>query len=301
MRRPWVVALLVPWAIAVSTTPADAGPITFNTALPVHTDEKIVREQVIWLRSTDDPSGMDRELNVIMVPSVLMYGVSPRLALFGILPFLYKDVRVATPMGRVDRSTSGFGDLTAMARLTAFIVDRKGETIRIAPFVGLELPTGADDEADALGRFPQPFQLGSGSWDPLGGVIFTWQTLRFEVDVSASYQLRTKANDFDAGDDVRAEASFQYRVVPWGQLGAGVPNYLFGVLELNAVWQGMDRIGDVSDRDSGGFTTYLAPGLQWVSLRTIVEAAVQIPVVQDSNGDALRNDFVVWLSVRRSF
>lgn len=299
--RPPIVALLVLAVALIAPAIAEAGPITSNTALPVHDGELIFRQQAMWLRSTGDPTPMARELDAIVAPSVLIYGANAELMLMGVLPFVYKHVAVTTPAGRVSRHTTGFGDLSAIARYTVFTDDAPGRTFRIAPFAGLKVPTGAQNEADALGRFPQPFQLGSGSWDPLAGAVLTWQTLRWELDVSGTYQLRTEANAFRAGDEARGDASIQYRIVPWGALGPGVPSYLFGVLESSAIWNGRDRVSGADDPNSGGFTWYLSPGLQWISLRTVVEGAVQLPVVRNANGQALKNDFVAVLSVRQSF
>ncbi len=244
---------------------------------------------------------MSRDLDALVAATVLFYGVDSRLMVLGVLPFMYKRIELTTPAGRVARHTTGFGDLTTVVRYTALAIDKPGETFRIAPFAGLKLPTGAQNEADALGRYPQPFQLGSGSWDPLGGAVLTWQTLRWELDVSGTYQLRTEANDFRAGDEARGDASFQWRLIPWGSLGAGVPSYLFGVLETAAVWDGKDKVSGTKNPDSGGFTWYVTPGLQWISERSIVEAAVEIPVVQQTNGLALKNDFIAVLSFRQSF
>jgi hypothetical protein len=125
--------------------------------------------------------------------------------------------------------------------------------------------------------------------------------LRWELDASGTYQLRTEANDFRAGDEARGDASFQYRLIPWGALGSGVPSYLFGVLETAAVWNRRDRAFGTEDPNSGGFTWYLAPGLQWISERSIVEGAVEIPVIRSANGLALKNDFIAVLSFRQSF
>lgn len=298
---PWVASLL--WAGALlCTNSAEAGPITFNTALPVNQEELILREQVIWLRATDDPSPMDRKLNVIAVPTVLVYGVHPRVALFGIVPFLYKRLDVTTPNGqRVKRSATGFGDLSTFVRVTALQIDRPGETMRLAPFAGLKMPTGATGIADDLGQLPPALQLGTGSWDPLGGLIFTWQKLRWELDLSGSYVVRTKANGFNAGDEARGDASFQYRVVPWGEVGPGVPSWLFAVLESNVVWQGQDKTAGVQNPDSGGLIWYLAPGLQWITYRTVLEAAVQVPVLSRANGLGLVPDFIARLSFRVNF
>jgi hypothetical protein len=141
----WMASLVLA-GILIWTSGAEAGPITFNTALPVHANELILREQVIWLRATDDP----------------------------------------TP-------------------------DRPQETIRMAPFVGLKMPTGATGIADDLGQLPPALQLGSGSWDPFGGLIFTWQKLRWEFDASGSYLVRTRANDFNAG--MRREVTHRFNIV----------------------------------------------------------------------------------------
>lgn len=298
MRR---MLLALAFVLGGCPGPLSAGPITFNTALPVHAGEWIVRQQTVWLRATDDPSPLGQELDVFVAPAVVVYGLNSRVALFAIEPFLSKQIEVTTPAGRVTRATTGFGDLTAMARVTALAVDRPGETIRLAPFAGLKLPTGRDDEADGLGRLPRPLQLGSGSWDPLLGTVFTWQTLGWELDASMSYQRRTEAKGFKAGDESRGEASFQYRLVPSGTLGSGVPSYLYAVVETNAVWRSRSRLAGVPDPDSGGFTWYVAPGLQWVTLRTVLEAAVQIPVVKHTNGFGLREDFTGLLSLRVSF
>ena len=296
------MALLVVAGTLIWASSAGAGPITFNTALPVNQEELILREQVIWLRATDDPSPTERNLNVIAVPTVLVYGVHPRVALFGILPFLYKRMDVTTPNGeRVKRTATGFGDLSTFVRVTALQIDRPGETMRLAPFAGLKMPTGATGIADDLGPLPPALQLGTGSWDPFGGVIFTWQKLRWELDLSGSYVVRTRADDFNAGNEARGDASFQYRVVPWGEVGPGVPSWLFAVLESNVVWQDHDEIAGVRNPDSGGLIWYLAPGLQWITYRTVLEAAVQIPVFSRANGQGLVPDFITRLSFRVNF
>jgi hypothetical protein len=299
--NPWSAVGVLSTVLLATSTVAEAGPITSNTALPVHSGELILREQVVWIRSTGDQSPRGRDLNVFMVPSVLIYGIDARLMVMGVLPFLHKRMAVSTPEGRITRETTGFGDLLAVARYSAVQLDWPGETIRLAPIVGVKLPTGAQKEADALGRFPQPFQLGSGSWDPLAGVVFTWQRLRWELDAEALYQLRTEANAFDAGDEARGDVSFQYRLLPWGPIGPGAPSFFYAVLESSAIWTGKDRAAAIEDPNSGGVAWYVTPGVQWISKRSIVEVALQLPAVQRRNGVGLENDFVAVLSFRRSW
>ncbi|ADE14792.1 hypothetical protein Nhal_1662 [Nitrosococcus halophilus Nc 4] len=280
--------------------PVAAAPTTFNTALPVSQGEVLLRAQTQFLRASEDPGPLDRELEVLVFPLVGVYGLTPRLALFGIFPLLDKELEVNTPLGRQTREVSGLGDSTFLARYIVYWWDAPGETFRIAPFVGLEAPIGEDDERDALGRLPQPLQLGSGSWDPLAGGVLTWQTLEWEFDASVSYQANTEANEFEFGDVARLDMLYQRRVGSFHWQG-GVPHFLYAGLESNLIWQDRSQIVGRNDPNSGGLTWFLAPGLQYITRRFVVEMAVQIPVVQDLNGQALETDFNVILSFRMNF
>lgn len=297
LRLPCFLALL---AGVVFVRSATAAPITGNTALPVHERELIVRVQTKLTRSTDDPSSADRELTVWAVPTVFVYGATHKLALFGIVPYLDKELKLNTPGGRRSRGDTGLGDVRFLARYTLGQWDRRQETLRLAPFVGVEAPTGDDNNRDSLGRLPQPLQLGSGSWDALFGTVFTWQKLAWEFDATGSYKLNTEANNFDFGDVARLDLSFQYRLSPF-ELPRGVPSFLYAVAESNLIWQGKNEVDGLNDPNSGGVVWFLAPGLQFVTKRFILETAVQLPTVQDLNGDALENDFIVTAGFRSNF
>ena len=47
------------------------------------------------------------------------------------------------------------------------------------------------------------------------------------------------------------------------------------------------------DANSGGTTLFVSPGLQYVTKRWVIEGIVQLPVVQNLNGTALKDDFIV--------
>lgn len=278
-----------------------AAPITFNTALPVAKGTGVFRAQFVGVRRSDDPTAADRELTVLGGVGVLGYGVTEDFAVFGVVPYLDKELELATEAGeRIERTTSGLGDVRVFGRYTVLRRDAPGRTFRIAPFAGVEAPTGEDDERDTLGRLPQPLQLGSGSWDPFFGVVGTWQTLDYQVDAQVSYEVNTEANDFEFGDLFRADASLQYRLWP-RELGPGVPAFVYGVLEADLSHRGQNRMAGASDPDSGGTTLFLTPGLQYVSKRLIIEAAVQVPVLQDLNGGALADDYTVRAGFRFNF
>lgn len=286
---------------SVVSQPTRAAPQTFNTALPVGKGNFVLREQLMYRKAGDDPSAMGRNLEVRGGVTVLGYGATGKLALFGVLPYLDKELDLRTPVGqRFTRDTSGIGDARVFARYTLLQRDRRGSTFRVAPFVGIELPTGDDDDSDSLGRLPQPLQSGSGSWDPLGGVVATYQTLDYQVDAQLSYKANTEANDFEFGDEFRFDASLQYRLSP-RELGAGVPGFLYGVIETNFLHQEKHEIRGNRDPNSGGATLFLSPGLQYVTKKWILEAIVQFPVVQDLHGTALEDDYTLRAGFRVNF
>lgn len=279
---------------------ARSGPITFNSAIGLAENEFVIREQYVLNQSGDDPSGDDRDRTSQQIISVLGYAFSSDFMLIGVLPYIDNDLDINVSSVRQNRSANDIGDLRLFGRYTIFRRNWPGGTLRISPFAGLEMPTGQDDEQDTLGRLPANVQPGSGSWDPFGGIVLTYQTLDFEVDTAISYQVNTEANDFEFGDVARFDASLQYRLWP-RKLKGGVPGFLYGVFETNLIYKNKNRAFSVNDANSGGTTLFLVPGIQYVTRRWVVEAAIQLPVVQDLNGTALENDFIFRAGFRVNF
>lgn len=300
-QRPGLLAPCVLFATALAPS-AVAGPQTFNSALPVAQGEFVFREQFVNRAAGDEAGTADPKLDVLGGVSVLGYGATRNLAVFAVLPYLDKNLRVTAADGqRVTRSTSGVGDMRLFGRYTVYQDDIIGRTLRIAPFLGVELPTGDDDDGDAMGTLPRTLQLGSGSWDPLGGVMLTYQTLAYEFDAQLSFQINTKANGFEFGDEARLDASFQYRLWPRTLPELGVPGFLYGVIESNLRHRGRNEIGGKKDANSGGTSWFLSPGLQYVTRRWVIEANIQLPVVQDLYGTALEDDYVLRVGFRVNF
>lgn len=289
------LAMLCAWAGAANTA-----PLTFNTALPISRDEWILREQFVYMKSTDDPSSMNRRMEVSGLMSVLGYGVSRDFAVFAVLP--YADKRLSMNMGGADvtRSQAGFGDATFMGRYTAFEVNATGHTFRIAPFLAVTAPTGDDRATDRLGRLPPMLQPGSGSWDWQGGAVASFQSLDWGADAQLAYQSNGEANGFRAGAVTRLDLSVQRRLWP-GTLGEGVPSFLYGGLEANLIHGAKDQVNGTDDPNSGGTTLFLTPTVQYVTRKWVLEAGIQIPVSQRLNGSALRNDYILTTGFRLNF
>jgi len=277
--------------LAVPATPAAAGPITINTALPVSPGQIIIRGDAFVQRA--GTGQMDQSFTAVATPAVLVYGLTRDLALVAMGPvFVHKSDNLTTQMGRISRGSNGFGDLAFLARYTLLESDHPGSTFRVAPFAGVQAPTGDDDRSDRFGTLPRPLQPGSRAWDPLLGSILTWQTLDWEFDTDAGYQFNTEADGFQFGNVAFTDQSFQYRLWP-RELGSGVPAFLYGVVESNLMWQDTSYASGWLEH-SPGFNWFIDPGLQYVAQRYIVEVAVQLPAfTQQLAGTPLKTRYAV--------
>ncbi|MFE8069995.1 transporter [Marinobacteraceae bacterium S3BR75-40.1] len=300
--RPVSMPVLVGTVLLAGVAAAQAAPNTFNTALPVSQDEAIWREQLV-LRERSAGGPMDREVSVQALGSVLGYGVTPEIAVFGTAPYFFnKELSVTTPMERIERDSHGIGDISLFGRYTAYQYDFTGGTFRIAPFLGLTAPTGDDDERDRFGELPRPLQAGDGAWDGFGGVVTTYQTLQYQVDAQVLYRENGRHDGFAQGDVARFDASLQFRIWPRSLDGvSGTPGFVYALLESNLIHRERNEIGSGTDANSGGTQWLLAPGLQYISRRWVVEGTVQRPVAEDPNGDAIQDDCIARVGFRRNF
>jgi len=277
-----------------------AAPITFNTALPVSKGEYLVREQLILNQSGNDPSTTNRKRTETVAATAVGYGVNHKWTIFGVLP--YHDIELNLDSGgqRVNRSNSGTGDLILFTRYNAYQENQRGKTFRVAPFLGLKAPTGSDNKSDAKGILPVSVQVASGSWDYFGGVVLTWQTLKYQVDMQASYRVNNEANGFRVGNVTRLDGSLQYRLWRSNEKDV-IPDYLYGVIETNFISQGKNQINGADDQNSNGTRLFISPGIQYVTKRWIAEVAVQLPISQNLNGIALQNNYIMRTSFRFNF
>ncbi len=269
--------------IAMSGT-AHGAPITFNTALPIGKNETLIRQQFIVTKFSDRLNGTRRDVTVRAGVSVLGYGITPKLAVFGVAPL----VNIDREIGTMSSNFSGLGDATVFARYEIYRNDAPGKTIRIAPFVGATLPIGRSGKT------------GDGSVDGFAGLIFTAASTNWNFDSQIKYVANQTAKGFTRGDTLSADASFQYRLLP-NTLSASTKGFLYGVIEANLTQLQRDRVGGAINANSGGTQAFLSPGLQYATRRWIAEAALKIPVINKLHGTALTPDYSFITSLRFNF
>jgi hypothetical protein len=270
--------LLVLW---LEPSTSRAAPITFNTALPVSKGHNIARQQAIVARAGDVEDGVARSATEVVGLSVLGYGATRNLALFAVLPVVYRKADI----GGVETSAFGLGDAALIARYEIFRADAPGATVRVAPFAGVVLPTG------------ERGKTGDGSTDALAGVIVTAATTRWNLDGQVQYVANTLAKGFERGDAFSFDASFQRRIP-----ALSTPRGFFlAVLETNVTHFQKNRTMGAVDPDSGGVHVLLSPGVQYAAKRWIVEAAVRLPVIDELKGEAIDPDYSVIAGLRVNF
>ena len=296
------VTTLVAGMLLAGGMMAQAAPNTFNTTLPVAQGNVLWREQLVVRKRSDD-GPMNREVSVQALGSVLGYGVTPKLAVFGAVPYFFnRQLQVSTPMGRVEREIDGFGDISLFGRYTLYQDDFTGGTFRVAPVFGVTAPTASHSDRDRFGERPRPLQAGDGAWDVFAGAVTTYQTLQYQLDAQLLYRENGRHDGFARGDEKRLDTSLQYRIWPRSLRGvSGTPGFVYALLESNLVHRERDEVNSGSDADSGGIQWLLAPGLQYVTRNWIVEGTVQLPVAEDPNGDTIQDDSIVRIGFRRNF
>lgn len=282
--------------------PATVSYAAINTdiALTPAKGQTILRTQYSRAHKGDDATDQNRSMTVHTVKQVAVYGFTDATAGFLVIPYLDKDLRTVSGGQRTSREASGIGDLKLFLKQRLWRNDAPGATTRFALLGGLEVPTGEDDESDAQGRLPPAVRLGSGSWDPLAGIVFTRQTQWYEVSQDLVYQVNTGHDDLQFGDVVQHDTGVWVRVWPKESSAWTAPRALHAVLELNGVWQAKHHSGGTI-KDSGGYTLFLSPGVQYVTSRWLLEASVQVPVAESLNGNELRTDYNVVVGARLTF
>lgn len=156
------------------------------------------------------PTKMTMEMHMFM----LMYAPSDDLTLMAMLPYLRlsmdhitrKDVEFTT-------STEGIGD-TEIAGLYTFY--RKNQVLHRLLFkLGLSVPTGSIDErgdtpAGPNQKLPYPMQLGSGTFDPITGIVYLGETENWGwgSEAIATIRLGENNNNYSLGD--------KYHFNAWG-------------------------------------------------------------------------------------
>jgi len=296
MRRKWVIGYLfvtVAWSIGTSDALAQGPPINTDTPIMfgvqgrgLRTFGKIIRKATLLKDGNEITDPTDRQVTVYVTPVAVPYNLlNDRLQLGVIVPFINIDVNSKGG----DISSSGIGDLRLFAKYLLYQYDRKNKTIRVASKAGVKLPTGDENDQPALG---------TASTDYFFATVAGWIQGRTGVYLEGIYNVNSSHGPVNFGNSFAYNFAFGYRLLPKVYETYPSPQ-LNGFLEINGTTTNKNTVNGQKVANSGGTTVFLSPGLQYVGgRRWLLEASVQIPIINEPNGTQLATDWTVSLGTR---
>lgn len=252
-----------------------AGSINTDVALIPTTGRSILRLQYTY--SEADAPDPIVQINRSSVKATFVYGLRDDLALFLSVP--YKNVQIdklVPRFGRIEEAHDGVGDLTLLAKYRLWKDDSAPDaTARWAGVAGLNFPSGDR-------------HFSSRGFNPILGTVFSWRRGRARVDADLIYQFNTGRGEF-RHDALRYDLAYSHRIFP-AVYDLRTPVEFDAVAELNGRYQA-----------DGSHEVFLAPGLQFIAENWVVEASVQLPVIQELAGGAAETDYRLTLGLRFSW
>ncbi|MDA8252711.1 MAG: transporter [Rhodospirillales bacterium] len=289
IRRVWLLRL----AITLVLTLATAGPVlaqlTFPGASPISAGNLILMAQPTLVQQTGFQSATAQ--------GVLVYGASSKLALITESNLLVWNMAEAVSGGKTVRLDAvGTGDTLQEARYTVFQLDGIGSTLRIAPMIGVTVPTGMDNVNSQL---PHDVQPATGNWGGRAALTGSWQTLRWNAEAEIGYEARFPGTDYQFGNQFVTDAAFHYVIWP-RQISADIPGELFASLETNFFSANANRVNGAFVPGTGGQLWLVDPGLDWSTPGYGLAITALLPVLQTRYGSGRRYDYGVLLHFRLS-
>lgn len=269
-------------AALVAAAPAAHGQEATNTpaATQPGANKLYLRQKLQIRRLDDDPSVARRDVDIIESITSLSYGLTRNLSATLELPLEFK--REQNGLTGAAEREFGAGDAALSLKWRPWQWDLSPiDSVRIAFIGGVETPTGSGD-------------LGSHSWDPFVGGVFTAILGRHGFNQALRYKFNTGGDLFntkpgDGPDDaLRYDSAYLFRLDP-AEYTADSTAATYLTVELNGLYE-----------TNGDHEILLGPGLLYEARTFALEATVGLPVLRDVD-ERPHTEFVVTLGFRLLF
>jgi hypothetical protein len=282
IRAGLLSVLLV--GLILSTPNAGAAGISVDAGLTPAKDRWIVRTMLRGMTRDDDPTAMDRKMEMLVWNNVLAYGLQPNLTLILKQPVKRREITMAGS----SNSNSGIGDLALLAKYRLVRRNTRETTFGLAGTLELSVPTGADE-------------FTSDTWDVQPGVYGSFRRGLWATDFSAAYKLNGFAGERDDDLEIGDELSLDWAAARQFLVGGSANTTIAPVLELSYRNTTANELSGQSLANSGEDVLYLSPGVKYTRSSLILEALVQVPVWQDQNGAQVDRGTGFLLGLRKMF
>lgn len=219
------------------------------------------------------------------------YSLSSRVTISGVVPVAKRHSEISSDNGTtITGDQFGLADVSLLLRYKPFVLHGMESTTIVSAAAGVKLPTGKtggrDSEGDLLDAH---IQLGTGSTDALAGVSGFYSEGRTAFIGNLLGAITSKgAHGHQFGNSLNYDASMRYNLNPDEYESA----QFFATVSITGEWRGMESQDGVTDENSGGNVTYLAPGVQILFTPEITfEGQFQYPIVHGLHGEQLGEDF----------
>jgi hypothetical protein len=244
------------------------------------------------------------------------YGITEDLLLLAAVPIknnkldghlhVHSDGDVEVHPDKGDQS--GLGDIAVLGRYTFIKEHTIDTTTTLAALLGVKLPTGKTDgkTTDGADYLDSHQQLGTGSLDFLAGISFAYAVDRFSVSANLLDAIPTEGKAGDVthqyGNILNYDITPKYRVYP-SVFDLSEPGHqTFLALGINGELKGREKNGGAEDKNSGGHTIYLSPGIQVVAPpHWVFELTYGNPVYHNLDGKQLGEDYKINLGIAYIF
>ncbi|MCH8240597.1 MAG: hypothetical protein IIB62_11235 [Proteobacteria bacterium] len=202
----------------------------------------------------------------VLEPSVeVEYGLTANWSIGIELPYKFIDTN--------GPDAGGIGDVVFDTKYQFWKQDLPGASYKAAAFARLKLPTASDTGVP---------RLGSGSTDLAGGIVAGYESRRWYWFTSGAYRLNSKGGGgLEKGDRQFLNAVGGVRPV---LSEYGEPDSVF-MLELNWERSDKDKLIGLSLANTGGWELFLSPVFWWTYRQIAVKGGVQLPILQNLNGN----------------
>ncbi len=269
------------------------------------------------------------QMDMSMLNVAAGYSFSDRL--FGGVMLMYKQnsmdmkfnsmMQASTGQEGFEMKSEGLADTMLMGKFRLFADDPLIPKRQSSLLFGLSVPTGSIDERNTTHPLamrqgellPYSMQLGSGTFDPMIGLLYQGSSSPFWWGANATYIARLYDNkrDYRLGDEFRLDLysmyQFRYDTLLQFQLNGEYKGKIRGEMDEAASGaSGRTTQGDPTSPyttlswntgNYGGSQVFATLGLQWqpVPLQ-ILDFSISLPLYRDLNGPQLELDYRVMLT-----
>ena len=162
---------------------------------------------------------------------------------------------------------------------------RQGSVFALA--LGVRLPTGNTDVLDKNGnRLADDLQLGTGTMDPIFGLLYHQRYFRLGWGLSGLYRISSQENihHYEYGNEAVAAAYMSFRL----------NRSLEWVNQVNGNWLERDMFNGKTTTNQGGSVLFYTPSLIYVGSGNVTfQASAEVPVYRNFNEQQLSSDYII--------